>query len=300
MRFVAEKPLAYARGSAGRKLRVVGRSFQVRLDEIIPDGVAFVRHMQAVFDEELGAGLAVAVVAAVGLGLVTRGGVEPILSAYCYACHGPDEETIEGDTRLDIPGEADLKEVVARIRAVTRRCGEAGGTQQPESFRMDDLEVFPSELRARRGEKTIDLSLRDVKILELLHRHRGEVLAGRQHGLEVQTIGLGREVGLALLLHHEQYAENHVRILGEQFPEEMLALFGGGDMSTPEGFYQIEMFGLMIPIGILTATIAIGTAAITTTSASSAPPRARPTPSGSPPPPSATAAPAPATRSAPR
>jgi DNA-binding response OmpR family regulator len=69
-----------------------------------------------------------------------------------------------------------VKEVVARIRAVTRRCGEAGGTQQPESFRMDDLEVFPSELRARRGEKTIDLSLRDVKILELLHRHRGEVL----------------------------------------------------------------------------------------------------------------------------
>jgi len=69
-----------------------------------------------------------------------------------------------------------VKEVVARIRAVTRRCGAAAGTQQPESFRMDDLEVFPSELRARRGEKTIDLSLRDVKILELFHRHRDEVL----------------------------------------------------------------------------------------------------------------------------
>lgn len=50
--------------------------------------------------------------------------------------------------------------------------------------------------------------------------------------------------------------------LAEQFPEDMLALFGGGDLSTPEGFYQIEMFGLMIPIGILTATIAIGTAAM--------------------------------------
>lgn len=50
--------------------------------------------------------------------------------------------------------------------------------------------------------------------------------------------------------------------LGDQFPEELLSLFGGGDLSTPEGFYQIEMFGLMIPIGILTVTIAIGTAAL--------------------------------------
>lgn len=69
-----------------------------------------------------------------------------------------------------------VKEVVARIRAVTRRCVAAAATERPESFRMDDLEVFPSELRARRGEKTIDLSLRDVKILELFHRRRGQVL----------------------------------------------------------------------------------------------------------------------------
>ena len=50
--------------------------------------------------------------------------------------------------------------------------------------------------------------------------------------------------------------------LAEQMPEDLLTLFGGGDLATPEGFYQIEMFGLMIPIGILTATIAIGTAAL--------------------------------------
>jgi beta-exotoxin I transport system permease protein len=50
--------------------------------------------------------------------------------------------------------------------------------------------------------------------------------------------------------------------LADQFPKDMLAIFGGGDLSTPEGFYQIEMFGMMIPIGILTATIAIGTGAL--------------------------------------
>lgn len=50
--------------------------------------------------------------------------------------------------------------------------------------------------------------------------------------------------------------------LGDQFPETLLALFGGGDMSTPEGFFQIEMFGLMIPISVLVVTIVIGTAAL--------------------------------------
>jgi beta-exotoxin I transport system permease protein len=42
------------------------------------------------------------------------------------------------------------------------------------------------------------------------------------------------------------------------FPEELLALFGGGDMSTPEGFYQIETFGLMAPIAVMVVTVAIG------------------------------------------
>ena len=70
-----------------------------------------------------------------------------------------------------------VKEVVARIRAVTRRCrAMAPPSPTADSFCMGDLEVFPRELRARRGEQTIDLSLRDVKLLELFHDRRGEVL----------------------------------------------------------------------------------------------------------------------------
>jgi len=53
-----------------------------------------------------------------------------------------------------------------------------------------------------------------------------------------------------------------LKSLGEQFPETLLSLFGGGDMGTPEGFYQIEMFGMMIPIGIIVVTVAIGTGAL--------------------------------------
>ena len=70
-----------------------------------------------------------------------------------------------------------VKEVIARIRAVTRRCLAAREPQDTaSSFRIGDLEVFPAELRARRGESVIDLSLRDVKILDLFCGNKGKVL----------------------------------------------------------------------------------------------------------------------------
>lgn len=70
-----------------------------------------------------------------------------------------------------------VREVIARIRAVTRRCLAAQPQEEPaRAFVMQDLTVFPAELRARRGGETVDLSLRDVKILELLHRRQGEVV----------------------------------------------------------------------------------------------------------------------------
>ena len=50
--------------------------------------------------------------------------------------------------------------------------------------------------------------------------------------------------------------------LTDAFPEELLALFGGGDMSTPEGFYQIETFGLMAPIAFMVVTVLIGARAL--------------------------------------
>lgn len=48
----------------------------------------------------------------------------------------------------------------------------------------------------------------------------------------------------------------------EEFPEVLLALFGGGDMSTPEGFYQLETFGMMAPISVMVVTVAVGAGAL--------------------------------------
>ncbi len=79
-----------------------------------------------------------------------------------------------------------VREVIARIRTTTRRLlairragavpTSAPALARPHSFGMRDLEVFPLELRARRGETTADLSLREVHLLELFYRNPGRVL----------------------------------------------------------------------------------------------------------------------------
>lgn len=69
-----------------------------------------------------------------------------------------------------------VKEVLARIRAVTRRCLGRAPAEGKATFNLLDLEVRPAELRASRGQETIDLSLRDVQILQLLHDRQGQAV----------------------------------------------------------------------------------------------------------------------------
>lgn len=70
-----------------------------------------------------------------------------------------------------------VREVLARIRAIARRLlAREAAAEHADVFEMDDLVVYPAELRARRGNDTIDLGPRDVKILRLLFEHRGQAL----------------------------------------------------------------------------------------------------------------------------
>ena len=61
-------------------------------------------------------------------------------------------------------------EVIARIRAALRRVTP----QNDSAFQMKDLIVRPHALGAERNGKTIELTRREVSMLELLHRHAGK------------------------------------------------------------------------------------------------------------------------------
>jgi DNA-binding response OmpR family regulator len=61
-------------------------------------------------------------------------------------------------------------EVIARIRAALRRAVPESG----RVFQLKDLTVRPDALSAARGTKTIELTRREVSMLELLHRHAGK------------------------------------------------------------------------------------------------------------------------------
>ena len=53
-----------------------------------------------------------------------------------------------------------------------------------------------------------------------------------------------------------------VLLLSQQLPDAILAITGGGDLGTAEGYYQLEIFSLLGPIAIIAVTAAIGAKAI--------------------------------------
>ena len=88
----------------------------------------------------------------------------------------------------------DTPEVIARIRAITRRCivskTSAQDKDEDKAFWLKDLKIVPSELRAERAGKSIDLNLRDIKVLKLFHDNKGkafdrDTLLDRCWGTEV-------------------------------------------------------------------------------------------------------------------
>jgi len=68
-----------------------------------------------------------------------------------------------------------VKEVIARIRAVTRRY-LLTTKQKSSQFQMGEWAIFSNELKAKTANKQVDLSLRDIKILQLLFTKKGQVV----------------------------------------------------------------------------------------------------------------------------
>ncbi|WP_431225416.1 response regulator transcription factor [Serratia sp. L9] len=69
-----------------------------------------------------------------------------------------------------------IHEIRARIKTIARRCLRSK-TEQPDlSFCFGDLTVYPNELCALRQAERLELSLREIKILECLYQHRNKVV----------------------------------------------------------------------------------------------------------------------------
>lgn len=56
--------------------------------------------------------------------------------------------------------------------------------------------------------------------------------------------------------------DDMVILLAQQLPDALMAMTGGGDLSTPQGFYQLEVFGLVGPIAVIAVAVTIGAGAI--------------------------------------
>lgn len=87
--------------------------------------------------------------------------------------------------------------------------------------------------------------------------------ATEHQGIVVITAGL--MFGFMGVLMGPMYTFMDTAIAGmstDFFPEEVIALVGGGDLKTPTGFYQIETFGLMAPIATILVAVAVAAKAL--------------------------------------
>lgn len=118
-----------------------------------------------------------------------------------------------------------VREVLARVRAIFRRILEHSSEKNSDVFVMADITIFPSQLRAYRNQKPIELSLREIKILRLLFEHRGKVVDRNlllDHCWGIHAMPSSRTVD-------QQIAQLRKRIeLNPQLPEIIRTVHGVG------------------------------------------------------------------------
>jgi DNA-binding response OmpR family regulator len=73
-----------------------------------------------------------------------------------------------------------VRELLARIQALLRRATNTAPTPSPPTdapFRIGACEVSPRTFQLRRHDEVFDLTPRELHLLQLFHRHPGEVLS---------------------------------------------------------------------------------------------------------------------------
>lgn len=69
-----------------------------------------------------------------------------------------------------------IHEIRARIKTIAKRCLRLSVPAVSLNFTFGDLTVFPQELCATRGENRLELTLREIKIIECLQQHKNKVV----------------------------------------------------------------------------------------------------------------------------
>lgn len=70
-----------------------------------------------------------------------------------------------------------IHEIRARIKTIAKRCLRNDNQQSNNQFQFGDLTIYPNELCATRAKQRLELSLREIKILECLYSHRNQVVS---------------------------------------------------------------------------------------------------------------------------
>jgi DNA-binding response OmpR family regulator len=70
-----------------------------------------------------------------------------------------------------------LRELLARVKAVLRRAGDAGDARATASVRIGKMEINFSTYKARRGGKEIEMTAKEFDLLHHLWVHRNETVS---------------------------------------------------------------------------------------------------------------------------
>jgi len=71
-----------------------------------------------------------------------------------------------------------LRELLARVQALLRRAApEANGSEIPEEMAFGNVRIDSKAMRGKRGRETFDVTPRELKVLAVLWRERGNAVA---------------------------------------------------------------------------------------------------------------------------
>lgn len=149
--------------------------------------------------------------------LRNRGDDMPIL--VLTACDAISERVAGLDAGADdyLPKPFALEELLARLRALLRRTGRTGGTEEAESLVFADLSLNPVTREVYRGERPISLTRTEFALLELLISNPRRVLSRNRileevWGYSFPTSGNALEVYIGYLRRKTE-AEGEERLI---------------------------------------------------------------------------------------